>query len=188
MESVPTGAGGEQGREVAVLGLGNVLMGDDALGPFVVQLLQAHYDFPPGVSVIDAGTPGLDLTPFILGTRALVVVDTVKADGPPGTLRLYRKDELLATPPAPRLSPHDPGLKETLLLLDFRGDGPSDVLLVGVVPGVVDTRLGLGPELRSVLPAVERAVVDELTRLGVPARRREAPAEPEPWWERPPGA
>jgi len=94
---------GAPGR-VAVIGLGNVLMGDDALGPYAVRVLQAGWEFPPGVSVTDAGTPGLDLTPYILGVEALIVVDTVKADAPPGTLRLYRKDELLATPPAQRLS------------------------------------------------------------------------------------
>jgi hydrogenase maturation protease len=138
--------------------------------------------------VIDAGTPGLDLTPFLLGVRALIVVDTVKADGVSGTLRLYRKQELLAKPPGPRLSPHDPGLKEALLLLDLHGDGPTDVLLVGVVPGRLGTEIGLSDAVRDALPAVEEAVVEELARLGKPPRRREAPLPLDPWWERPPGS
>ena len=175
---------GAPGR-VAVIGLGNVLMGDDALGPYAVRVLQAGWEFPPGVSVTDAGTPGLDLTPYILGVEALIVVDTVKADAPPGTLRLYRKDELLATPPAQRLSPHDPGLKETLLLLDFRGDAPRDVLLVGVVPEHVGKAVRLSAAVAAALPAVERAVLDELERLGCPAQRAAAPAAPDIWWEKP---
>jgi hydrogenase maturation protease len=176
---------GAPGR-VAVIGLGNVLMGDDALGPYAVRVLQAGWEFPPGVSVTDAGTPGLDLTPYILGVEALIVVDTVKSDGPPGTLKLYRKDELLAKPPAPRLSPHDPGLKETLLLLEFRGDAPRDVLLVGVVPEHVGNAVRLTPAVAAALPAVERAVLDELERLGCPARRAAAPVPPDIWWEKPP--
>jgi hydrogenase maturation protease len=177
---------GAPGR-VAVIGLGNVLMGDDALGPYAVRVLLAKYEFPPGVSVTDAGTPGLDLTPYILGVEALIVIDTVKSDGPPGSLRLYRKDELLAKPPAPRLSPHDPGLKETLLLLEFRGDAPRDVLLVGVVPEHVGKGIGLTHAVAAALPAVERAVLDELERLGCTAHHAASPAAPDIWWEKPPG-
>ncbi len=176
---------GAPGR-VAVIGLGNVLMGDDALGPYAVRVLQSGWDFPPGVSVTDAGTPGLDLTPYVLGVDALIVIDTVNSDGPPGTLKIYRRDELLAKPPGPRLSPHDPGLKETLLLLEFRGDGPREVLLVGVVPGHVGNAVRLTPDVAAALPAVERAVLDELERLGCPARRAASPAVPDIWWEKPP--
>jgi hydrogenase maturation protease len=167
-----------------VLGLGNVLLGDDAFGPYVIKLLEAGYEFSPSVSVVDAGTPGLDLTPFILGQDALIVVDTVDSDAPPGTLRLYRKDELLRIPPNPRLSPHDPGLKETLMLLDFRGDGPRQVLLVGVVPGAVDTGVGLSEAVRAGVDAAVLDVLRELERLGHPASPRGVPGEPDVWWER----
>ena len=96
---------------VGVLGLGNVLMGDDAFGPWVVQMLLAGYEFPEGVSVEDLGTPGLDLMPYVTDLEALVLVDTVRSGAPPGTVRLYRRDELLKHAPWPRLSPHDPGVE-----------------------------------------------------------------------------
>ena len=44
--------------KIAVIGIGNVLAGDDAVGPHVVRVLEAHYELPDGVQVIDAGTPG----------------------------------------------------------------------------------------------------------------------------------
>src|SRR5512138_763879 len=95
---------------VRVLGLGNVLMGDDAFGPWVIEELLARWEIPGAVSVVDVGTPGLDLTPYLGGADAVVLVDTVKADGPPGRIHVYEKRELLRLPAAPRLSPHDPGL------------------------------------------------------------------------------
>jgi hydrogenase maturation protease len=58
-------------------------MGDDAAGPWVVEHLRAEYDLGPGVSVSDLGTPGLDLAPHLSGARVIVLVDTVKSDGPP---------------------------------------------------------------------------------------------------------
>jgi hydrogenase maturation protease len=170
---------------VAVLGLGNVLMGDDAVGPTVIKVLEAEYEFPEGVSVQDLGTPGLDLTPYLAGLGAVVFVDTVRASGAPGEVRLYRRDEILKHPPQPRLSPHDPGLKEALLTVEFSGSGPREVLLVGVIPAEVKTGVGLSPAVRGAVRPAAAAVVEELARLGVAPSARAVPGTPDVWWERP---
>ncbi len=170
---------------VRVLGLGNVLMGDDALGPWVVEYLQAAWEFPDGVTVEDVGTPGLDLVPYLSDATHVVIVDTVRSDGEPGGLRLYRKAEILKVPPQPRLSPHDPGVKETLLALDFEGNGPNDVLLVGVIPGSVEMGVGLTPGVKDAVTRAAGEVLKELERLGRPARPRVPALSLAPWWEEP---
>jgi hydrogenase maturation protease len=168
---------------VAVVGIGNVLMGDDAFGPCVARVLQARYAFPPEVEVQDLGTPGLDLTAYLTELTALILVDTVKSKGDAGELRQYRRHEILRQAPQPRLSPHDPSLKEALLMAELGGGGPEDVLLVGVVPALVGTGVGLSAEVRgAVEPAVE-AVLAELDNLGLPARALDAPAPADVWWE-----
>jgi hydrogenase maturation protease len=172
--------------KVRVLGLGNVLMSDDGFGPFVVEHLLATCAFPDGVEVIDVGTPGLDLIPYVTGADALVIVDTVRSNGAPGELRQYRKAAILAHLPQPRLSPHDPGLKEALLSADFAGSGAREVLLVGAIPGDVGMGAALTPPLRKAVDEAARAVVVELARLGVPATPRPAPGDTRPWWTRHP--
>jgi hydrogenase maturation protease len=168
---------------VGIVGLGNVLMGDDALGPTVVRVFESAYEVQEGVSVTDAGTPGLDLTPYLIDLDALILVDTVKSEGPPGALRLYRKEEILRNPPQPRLGPHDPGIKESLLTLDFSGRAPREVLLVGVIPGRVEHGVGLSEGVREAVPKACEAVAEELKRLGLPARPRSLPRCPDLWWE-----
>ena len=172
---------------IGVIGLGNVLMGDDAFGPWVVQTMLAGFAFHDDVSVEDLGTPGLDLLPYVADLEALVLVDTVRSSAPPGTVRLYRRDELLEHAPHARLSPHDPGVKEALLTADFAGHGPREVLLVGAVPA--DTAMGvrLSPALRDAVPRAVAEVLGELERLGRPAARRPSPGVPDIWWERAPG-
>lgn len=185
-------SGGERpprdGTRVAVLGLGNVLMRDDALGPYVICLLASRYDFPPAVSLQDLGTPGLDLHPHLEGPDVVIIVDTVRAEGPAGELRLYRRDEILRHPPGQRVSPHDPGLKEALLGLEFAGSGPREVLLVGVIPEDTGYGIGLTPQVREALTGVGAAVLEELNRLGHPVREAQTAREPDLWWERDPGA
>ncbi len=176
--------GGERDRRVVVLGVGNVLMGDDALGPAIIKHLEAAYEFPKGVSVFDAGTPGLDLTPYIADKDALIVVDTVDAEGQAGELRQYRREAVLKYAPLPRLNPHEPGLKEALLTLEFSGGGPEEVLLVGVIPSQVEPGAGLSPAVEAAVPDVLSAVVQELERLGAPPIPKPSPDVPDLWWKR----
>lgn len=169
---------------VRVLGLGNVLMGDDAFGPWVIEDLLARWGFPDGVSVLDVGTPGLDLTPYLADAEAVFLVDTVKGDEPPGTLKVYSRGQLLARGPQPRVSPHDPGLAEALFSLDFAGCAPKQVTLVGVVTGTVAKGIGLTPALRAAVPAASEEIAGRLAWLGLAPRRRPGTAT-RPWWERP---
>jgi len=169
---------------VRVLGLGNVLMGDDALGPWVIEDLLARWEFPEGVSVVDVGTPGLDLTPYLADAEAVILVDTVKGDEPPGTLKVYSRGQLLSRGPQARVSPHDPGLAEALFSLDFAGCAPRQVTLVGVVAGTVATGIGLTPALRAAVPVASEEIAGRLAWLGLRPLRR-AGAATHPWWERP---
>jgi hydrogenase maturation protease len=173
---------------VGVIGLGNVLMGDDAFGPWVARTLLAGYDFPEGVTVEDLGTPGLDLTPWVMDLEALVLVDTVRSDASPGTVRLYRRDDLLQHPLHARLSPHDPGVKEALLTAEFAGRGPREVLLVGAVPETTAMGVCLSPALRGAVEQAIAEVLKELARLGRPAERRSTSGPPDIWWEEEPGS
>jgi hydrogenase maturation protease len=95
---------------IRVLGLGNVLMSDDGFGPYVARVLEAFYEFPDGVEVIDVGTPGLDLTPYLLDTDAVIFIDTVTSNGQPGETRLYDRENPQAPTAGPH-RPHDPALK-----------------------------------------------------------------------------
>jgi hydrogenase maturation protease len=174
--------GDDRPRTATVLGIGSVLMGDDAAGPWVVELLEAHWDFPSGVTLLDAGTPGPELNHMLLGTDAVIVVDTVKAADPPGTVKIYRRDQLLHAPASPRLTPHQPGLREALLTGEFAEQGPREAVLVGIVPVEVQLGTALSAAVRDALPRAEAAVVEELTALGLAPTRRTDAAEPRPWW------
>jgi hydrogenase maturation protease len=135
--------------------------------------------------VRDVGTPGLDLTPYLADADTILLVDTVKADGPPGTIRIYSRAELLARPPQPRVSPHDPGLTEAMLALDFAGCAPRDTVLVGVVPGVVAKGIGLTPAVKDAVGRAAAEVVRLLSGFGLSPRRKASAPPASPWWEKP---
>jgi len=168
---------------IRVLGLGNVLMSDDGFGPYVARVLEAFYEFPANVEVIDVGTPGLDLTPYLLNTEAVIFIDTVSSDGAPGDMRVYDRAEILRYPPQARTGPHDPALKEALLTVDAAGAGPKIVKLIGVIPEWIATGVTLSPSVSAAVTPVVRAVIDELDRLGAAPIPRPVPEAPHIWWE-----
>jgi len=174
------------GVRIAIIGIGNVLMGDDAVGPHALRVLEALYVLPDDVQVIDAGTPGLDLTAYFEGFERLVVVDAVKAHGTPGEVRRYDKQTILGRAPVLAMSPHDPGLREALLNAEFIGVCPEVVSLIGVIPAKVETGVGLSRPVRDAVPKVLEAVLDELHRAGVTVAPRVPPSAPDLWWERAP--
>jgi hydrogenase maturation protease len=166
-----------------IVGLGNVLMADDAFGPWFVRWFQAHYDVPAEVEVVDLGTPGLDLYPHLVHRDVVVIADTVRSTGEAGELRLYQCDEILQHSPQARVSPHDPGLKETLLSLQFAGHLPRQVTLVGVIPESTGSTIGLSKPVQAALPAAASAVAHELQALGFECPRRAEPGDLDVWWE-----
>jgi hydrogenase maturation protease len=168
-----------------VLGLGNVLMGDDGVGPAIVRAFEAAYVVGAEVEVVDLGTPGLDLTPWLADTERVIIVDTVNTGQAPGTLRLYDKHEVLRHTPSVRVGPHDPGVKEALLALDFAGRGPAAVALIGVVPGRVEMGLDLTPAVRAMIPAAVALLARMLERFGAPVARRARPLPAIPWYRVP---
>ena len=168
-------------KRIGIFGIGNVLVGDDAVGPTVINHLDALWEFPEGVVVEDLGTPSLDLAGRLSGLDAVIFVDAVSAKAEPGTIRVYRRDEILRHPPGLRLSPHDPSLKETLLTVEFLGDGPKNIILVGIVPKTTEG-FGLSAEVEAAVPSAIAAVLEQLATFGVVATTRALPRSTTPWW------
>lgn len=169
-------------KRVLIAGIGNILLGDDGVGPFVVRWLKSVYTFAEGVDVEDLGTPALDFIDHIAGLDALIVIDSVDNLRAPGTITLYRKHELLKNGSLIRVDTHSPAITESLLAADiFFGMPPREVLLVGVTAGSYKAGCELGAAVRDAVPVAVKAVLAELDRIGLCYREQQkAPADL--WW------
>ncbi len=169
-------------KNVLIGGIGSVLLGDDAVGPYVAQLLAAYYEFEPGVEVIDLGTPALDLVNRISARDAVILIDCIDTQADPGTVLVYRQEDIMRHSPGVRMDPHSPALVETLLAADFLGVGPPEVLLVGVVAKSFEPGNDLSAPVKAAIPQAIARTLAELDRLGVAYKLRERPLDPGIWW------
>ncbi len=110
----------------------------------------------------------------------------MKLRGEPGELRLLDKAQLLSKKPILAASPHEPGLREALFTLEFRGGAPREVRLVGVIPAQVEMEVGLSPPVRAAVEPALDALLQQLGSLGVAVKAREDARAPDLWWERAP--
>jgi len=175
-------------KSALIGGIGNVLLGDDGVGPYVIRLLESRYTFGENVDIVDLGTPALDLTHQIAARYSLILLDSVASDDPPGTVVLYRRDDILCEAPAQRLDPHSPALSECLLTADMLGASPENVLLVGIVGESYEPGQQLSKAVAQSVEAAIDAVLQELGRLGFAFQKRPCPTEPGIWWESYPSA
>ena len=177
----------EKKGKIGVVGIGNVLMGDDAAGPYLIKLLKAGWDWPEGAELADAGTAGLALPELLEGYTAVILVDTVEDEGGAGSVCRYDREALLSSPGTRARTPHDAGLRDALILSELAGNGPREVVLIGVVPECTGRGVGLSRPVRRAMALLEAAVTDELARLEVRVTRKANPLPPDLWWERPAG-
>jgi len=90
-------------KKIKVCGVGSVLLGDDAVGPYTARWIAANYEFGENVEVEDLGTPGLDLIAYMTGMDVLILIDSVDNHEPAGTVTVYDKALITSHRPAVRL-------------------------------------------------------------------------------------
>ena len=137
---------------VLVLGIGNLLLGDDGAGLQLLERLAADIGaFGGDVELVDGGTQGLALLGVIAHRKTLIILDAVQLGGAPGTVHVKRGMELLRLGHVSATA-HEGNAGEMLRASMLLGDLPEHMALIGVEPARLKTGIGLSDEVRRALP------------------------------------
>jgi hydrogenase maturation protease len=168
--------GTDYASDVLVLGIGNLLWADEGFGIRALEALHAGYRFAPGVRLLDGGTQGLYLLPFVEHCRRLLIFDAVDYGLAPGTLKVVRDADVPAFMGAKKMSLHQTGFQEVLALAGLRGWRPEQIVLIGVQPAVLEDYGGsLSDTVKAELPAAVDAALTFLHAWQACPERRERP-------------
>ena len=147
---------------INVIGLGNLLYGDEGFGVAALNRFRDLSDFPETVRCIDGGTQGIYLLDYLESCDAVLVFDALIPLDYDRRVYVYRNEELPAFIHR-KMSSHQMGLSEMLGIAKLHGRMPKEIVLIGVPPKELELNVGLSPELSLLLPeAVEeaRAIVE----------------------------
>ena len=148
--------------ETVVIGVGNVVLSDDGLGVHAVRRLRERYEIGYGVELVEGGTAGLLLLPYLSDSRRAIVVDAIDTGAPPGTL-VRLAGEHWATAFAIRMTPHDVGLADLLGAARLSGAWPRELVLHGAQPASTHIGTELTTAVAAALDPLTCAIVAELS-------------------------
>lgn len=157
-----TQTGHAQRRHTVILGVGNPLMGDDAVGIRAIELLRQRQDVPAHVDIIDGGTDGLGLILVLERYRRAILVDAVLMEAAPGTIRRFTWDEVRLKQTARSISLHESGLEQALILAEVLGSLPDQIVFYGVQPENREWDQPLSQAVVGALPALLEALIHEV--------------------------
>jgi hydrogenase maturation protease len=162
-------------NRILVLGVGNILLGDEGTGVRVIEKLEDEYVFSENVRLYDGGTLGLRLLDPIFESDYAIVVDVVRGGGTPGTIYRIPEEDLPKKIPY-KSSLHELNMVETLIYAEELGNHPTAVV-IGVEPGDwTSWSTELTEPVRNRMDDIIAAVLEEIVRAGGSWRKNECPA------------
>ncbi len=154
---------------LSVCGIGNVLLSDEGVGVHVLNDLRRRYVFPDNVELIDGGTMGLDLLPFIEGKAKVLFIDAANFNSEPGTIKELKNDEIPSFFSS-KLSVHQIGLPDMLAASKIMGNLPEEMCLIGIQPKKIETGYGLSNEIKEKIDELISRIISRLLYWGVKVR------------------
>ena len=160
-----------QKQKILVMGVGNLLMGDEGVGVHIVRRLAeasvAYAALPPQAELLDGGTGGFHLLSYLADYPAVVMVDATLDRRPPGTVTLTRPSHAAHFPGT--LSAHDIGLRDLVESAELLGHLPAMSLVTVSIAGYPEMGLELSPEIEAAIPEaiamIQTAVRNEAKSL-----------------------
>jgi len=151
----------ETEKDILVLGVGNILLRDEGIGPYLVRELKTM-SLPGNVELVDAGIATFSLVYLLEGRKKIIIVDAAKGGEKPGSIyRLF--PEQIETEKNSPFSLHDIGLMDILMT---KREKTHNLVIIGVEP----EKIGWGTEislcLKERIPRIIEVIMEEIGCLG----------------------
>lgn len=148
-----------------VLGIGNLLMGDEGIGVHAVRLFEEH-SVPPGVDVLDGGTGGFHLLALFEEYPRIIMIDATMDGKPAGTLTTLMPRFSSDYPRT--LSAHDIGLRDLVETAELLGHSPVIHLITISIDRIQPMVDRPSPQILASLPAIREVILRILTSYQAP--------------------
>ena len=165
--------------KTAVVGFGNILMGDEGVGVYIIEELQKNYSpltTCHSLEFIDGGTAAVDVLLSLKDVDKLIIVDAVKNGGIPGEIYRFHnplRGQVFTIPYEDKFSQfrnsemqktslHDLNLVDALKIAEKLGTLPKEIVFIGVEPKEIEPRMGLSEELGNKIPEIIKTVLCEV--------------------------
>jgi hydrogenase maturation protease len=150
--------------DVLILGMGNILLGDEGVGVHVIRELEKK-KLPGNIELMDAGTAMFSILHLLEKRKKIVIIDAAKGGKRPGTIYRILPSQI-KNEHNKLLSLHEMGLMECLAEVKSEAK-PRDIVIIGIEPDSIEWRLRLSSRLQRKLPEIVKAVMSEISNCKI---------------------
>lgn len=143
-----------------VMGIGNTLLQDDGVGVHVTERFKSSQSPRPDLDVIDGGTIGLSLLPEIEDADKVIIVDASEIGDSPGSMRIFRNEEIDQQLSGKRRSVHEVALYDLFSAAAIRGRSPRERVLIAIQPACTEWGLEPTPDVMATIPLACEALAE----------------------------
>lgn len=144
---------------VVILGVGNLLLGDEGVGVHAAWRL-CSMSLHPDIRIVEGGTEGFGLLDVISGAERLIIIDCVKGGGNGGEIYRFSIDDAMCCPDRFKTSVHQIGILEVVHMAEFIAHKPVTTI-IGVEPVSIEMSMELSETVSKILPRVIALALEE---------------------------
>lgn len=149
-------------KRILILGMGNILLGDEGVGVRAVEYIEKQ-KLPENVDLLDGGTGGFTLLSEIQKYDEVILIDATLDENPIGNFRVIKPKYSSDYPKA--MSTHDIGLKDLIESASVMENLPTLHLIIVTIKDIQPMDLNLSPEIEKKLPDVYTTVLELLEKI-----------------------
>lgn len=147
----------EKTTNTLILGLGNILMGNEGIGVKAIEFLEKQ-KLPEHVHLLDGGTGGFHLLHLFNNYNRFIMIDATLTEEPTGTINVIKPKFASDFPKS--LTSHDIGLRDLMQSAELLGDLPDISLITVNIKELDEVKIGLSDDVKKVLPMIYEKVVE----------------------------
>lgn len=145
-----------------IIGIGNILRGDDGIGPYIIKELEKE-NLPDCIELIDIGSDAFSIIDYFAGKQPVLVLDCAQMGESPGKIIKFEvKDNNLSILDK-AISIHGFGFSDVYkMALSLYESVPCTV--IGIQPKSIEFNTGLSNEVRQKVPSIIKMVIEETNK------------------------
>ena len=149
--------------KIVVIGIGNLLLMDEGIGVHTINELETH-DLPESIEIYDGGTGGFKLIDLMQGAARVIFIDAVDTGKAPGSVTIFRAEEVHSIYNKKKYSLHDTDLMEIIKMTELLDDPPI-IEIVGIQPKIINYGTTLSNELAGSMSNIMNTVLRRIEEV-----------------------
>jgi len=142
-------------KKILILGIGNLLMGDEGVGVHTIKALEGK-TFPENVDILDGGTGGFHLMAYFQEYENIIMIDATMDRKPAGTVSII--EPKFASDFPKTLSAHDIGLKDMIESITILGTLPKIYLITVTIDTIQSMQMELSTKVKDAISEVIKKI------------------------------